>query len=206
MKEFVEELRKFDFHKGLEILTGKRYEEYAQSEKLDFLFEFVLGSEVNLQKLKYIGDTYLYMPWNEFIDIITKYGFVKLKEEFVNTDYDVNNSEKHSIYYTPEIGLMIDAQSYENHDGTKTLYSAWLYGELEIVDFENVANHYNTIRNISPKCFLKEKSIFFETGIIRGFIFKLYALSKIFDFAKQKNDTVNENSKLLMDYIKYHKD
>ncbi len=114
-----------------EKLTGKSYKEDAATSNLGFL----MGLHDNMVKdkaLAAIGDTVSNMDWLAYCEMIEKFGFGLMVE-----DFSPDGGASIRLYYNEKDGLLLRADSYHGNRNAATVYYNWMPNIKPEEDWEN---------------------------------------------------------------------
>jgi len=127
----------------VEKVLGKHHSEFNNDDSVLSLGYAAMVNKSKAQYLKQLGDTYFSMSWNELLNIITNYGFVKgLQYEFDYNAYGESNKEEAILYYHPTKGLVLWATSWGNKTSVN---GGTLYGQVkskEEISYETKTNRW----------------------------------------------------------------
>lgn len=105
-KDLVEQVLNVDMIQRKEDKLKKRHEDFSQKEQTETLLDFVKFNKIKENILKNAKDTYMAMPWSEFINLIEAEGFEKQSQ----WDYTSFNDKSTATIYTKG-GMILFATS-----------------------------------------------------------------------------------------------
>lgn len=186
------------------MLGGKHWSQFNDFENGLALVLFARDNKIKKEHLQSIGDTYWGMTWNEFKSLIKEKGFIKgYSYEIDYNGYSEPTQEEMCIYYNPEKGLVIWAESFNNKT---SINGGTLYGEIQA--YEGEENRRTIFRWLSTGgCRDIEKGIYTTSHDIReGLFSKLDTLESAGKFLNRWTDKnrflwfVDFNEEKLKDY------
>lgn len=183
---------------------GKHHDSFSKEEQF---LSLIHGMAINKQKsnvLRGLGDTHFGIKWNDFLSLLTSYGFVDgYSYEFEYDDFDGEVKKEMAIlYYHPEKGLVVWATSYSEQT---SLNAGKLYGELrydkpverkmvvgyggseyeEIVYTDELKEARDALNRCSHSAFMTiDKGLDFSLDVREGLINKLHSLEEHLVFTK----------------------
>lgn len=127
----------------VEKILNKHHSEFNKEDGLLSLSYAAMVNKSKGEHLKRLRDTYFSMSWNELLNIITNFGFVKgLQYEFDYNAYGESNKEEAILYYHPTKGLVLWATSWGNKTSVN---GGTLYGQVkskEDISYETKTNRW----------------------------------------------------------------
>jgi hypothetical protein len=168
------------------ILGGKHWSEFNDFENGLAFVSFAKDNKIKKDHLQSIGDTYWGMTWDEFKDLIKERGFIEgYSYEIEYKGWSEPIQEEMCIYYHPEKGLIIWAESFNNKT---TINGGTLYGEIQA--YEGEENRHTIFRWLSTGgCRDAEKGIYTTSHDIReGLFSKLDTLESAGKFLNRWTD------------------
>lgn len=182
MNEVTKNVLKFDPLAMSEVVTGKRHEEWDEDEQLNALGACMFANDVKKDYLKSIGDTYFGIKWQEFLDLITTYGFIQgYSEDFIDGKGGNTKTEQMVLYYHKEKGLILHAESYSDKT---SINSAKVYGELTCA--EPTQEQWKALTGFSHGA-LCEGNVDFNVDGREGLLFHLETVSSSFELNQRWN-------------------
>lgn len=180
--KLIESLLDNDPVDNVEKILGKSFSQFDKNEQGFLLQKALVYGKQKKEYLKSIGDTYFCMGWNEFIQLIQKYGFKEgLKYEYSpkHEFEDCTKIEEAVIYYRPD-GLIIWATSFSNK--TSLSYGK-LYGFIETEKIKDDPEYYDILSHCSRDslCYydketretLVRKYVYFDYDAREALIYKI---------------------------------
>jgi hypothetical protein len=108
---------------------GKHWSEFNDGESLISILNVMKDGNLKEKHLKNINDTYFGMSWQYLKDLLKENGFINgYSYEVKYTCYSSTTDEEMIIYYHPEKGLVVWAESYSNKTSVNR---GTLYGEIK---------------------------------------------------------------------------
>jgi len=163
MDKLTEKMIKQDPIIDAEKAFGKHWSEFDDTENMFMLSHAIESNERKGSYLASIGDTYSRISWDDFKSLLVKKGFISAIEYDIHQD---GNTDEFILYYNPEKGLIIHADSYWNK---KSINSGTLYGEIQANSEEDVREVYRWIS--TGGCIDTEKLIFETSHDVREGLF-----------------------------------
>ena len=122
-------LTKDSLSESEQIFGGKHWSQFSEFENQFSIMSFMRDNEVKEEYLKSINDTYFGMSWSYFKDLIKEKGFIDgYSYEVKYKGYSKPTTEEIIIWYHPQKGLIIYAESYSNK---ASVNGGKLYGEIQ---------------------------------------------------------------------------
>lgn len=122
-------LNKDSLDESEKMLGGKHWSQLNELERCFAMSKFVADNDKKRIYLTEIGDTYFSMTWDYFKDLIKQKGFINgYTYEFNYQSHGRVTKEEIIIYYHPQKGLVIYAESYDNKTSVN---GGDLYGEVQ---------------------------------------------------------------------------
>jgi hypothetical protein len=181
------------------IFGGKDYHDFNEFEQAVSLINFMQDNKIKEEHLKSIGDTYFGMKWNDFKELLKRYGFQEgLSYNFINDSFGNKHNEEAILYYHKEKGLILWATTY----GEDSINGGTVYGQVKINKEDDYKDLYKVL-NCTHDSFgwydresrtegLKD-AVYFNMDVREGLIYKLENINKVAEFASQW--TVENHSK-----------
>lgn len=169
------------------MLGGKHWSQFDDFENGLVFVSLARDNKIKKDHLKSLGDTYWGMTWYEFKNLIKERGFVEgySYELEYRGKYDSHSTnEEIIIYYHPEKGLIIYAESFSNKT---SINGGTLYGEIQAYDKEREPVIWKWLS--TGGCRDVEKGIFATSHDIReGLFSKLDTLESAGRFLNRWTD------------------
>ena len=152
---------------------GKHWSEFSEGETAVSMFNFMADNKIKENHLMAIRDTYFGMTWDYFKELIESKGFVNGYSYNVNYNaFGQSTVEEMIIYYHPNKGLIIYAESYSDKTSVN---GGRLYGEIQANSEEDMSVIHKWMS--TGGCTDRDKLIFETSHDVReGLFSKLDAL------------------------------
>ena len=168
-----------------QILCKKHYSEFSEDDICFCLAKTKIDNEIKYRHLQNIGDTHFRMTWDEFKEKLLVEGFkIGLSEEFNFEREKKIVKEEEIIYYYPEKGMVIYANSFSEK---QSINEGSLYAEIQA----NTKEDGRTIcKWISTGGMINEKKLIYKTShdVREGLFSKLKILESAGVFLKKWTD------------------
>lgn len=149
MDKNINEILKLDAISEVEKSSGKHHSEFNEFEMVEAILKQMAYNDLAKNKLKNSNDTYSHIIFDEFIKLISDYGF---KEAYSN--------EREIIYYYKSKGLILYAEKYLK---SETINSGKIYGEIKAKTKDD-ENFWGIINNLSTGGCIERENMIFETS------------------------------------------
>lgn len=168
MDKTGELLRRDTIAETEEILGGKHWSKFDDGENSFMLLKAMCDNMEKAKHLKSIGDTYWNISWTDFLTLLDKQGFVEaLRYDIHHGDNEVDEA---IIYYHPQKGLVLWAESYWNK---KSINGGKVYGFIKYDknDWENIGRALHGCSHGPTKT--AKELMHFDKDIREGLVYTL---------------------------------
>lgn len=188
-------LRQDSLYESEKMLGNKHWSEFNEIEQGLSMLKFFDDNQKKKDHLESIGDTYWGIKWDTFINLIETNGFkTALRYDFEYNGFSKPSIEEAILYYHPQKGLIIWAESFGGKDH---INGGKLYGEVYMKEemWQDITKvltsshgsfaYWDKESNID----VYKEQVYFNFDIREGLIHNINKVEEVIPFAPVWKDT-----------------